>query len=95
MGKVLHQEVAIKLDLGNNFVPTLENERYKMYWDRAIITERPVQHNRPDMVVVDKSEKSCIIIDYAVPLDDNIGKAYQEKKEKYKYLADEIKGVED
>nr|CAI5865066.1 unnamed protein product [Callosobruchus analis] len=69
MGKVLHQEVAIKLDLRNIFVPyykyslspILQNEWYKMYWDTTIITDRPVQHNRPDMVVVDKSEKSCII----------------------------------
>nr|CAI5833527.1 unnamed protein product [Callosobruchus analis] len=60
-----------------------------MYWDTTIITDRQVQHNRPDMVVVDKAERSCIIIDYA----DNIRKAYQEKKEKYQYLADEIKDV--
>ena len=38
---------------------------------------------RPDLVVVDKKERSCKIIDFAVPGDDEIEKKEKDKIEKY------------
>ena len=40
-----------------------ENEDYKILWDFSIQT---------DHVVVDKKERSCKIIDFAVPVDSRI-----------------------
>jgi hypothetical protein len=36
----------------------LENERYKLYWDRTIITDRTVSNNRPDITWIDKIKKN-------------------------------------
>lgn len=66
--------------------PILENNLWKIYWDQPIITDRPVQHNRPDIIVINKEKQTCSIIDFSVPLDDNIGKASKEKFSKYQDL---------
>jgi hypothetical protein len=35
----------------------LENERYKLSWDRTIITDRTISNNRPDRNLIDKVRK--------------------------------------
>ena len=45
----------------------LENEDYKILWDFSIQTDHVKEARRPDLVVVDKKERSCKIIDFAVP----------------------------
>jgi hypothetical protein len=35
----------------------LENERYKLYWDRTIITDKTVSDNRPDITLTDEVKK--------------------------------------
>ena len=45
----------------------LENEDYKILWDFSIQTDHVIEARRPDLVVVDKKERSCKIIDFAVP----------------------------
>ena len=55
----------------------LENEDYKILWDFSIQTDHVIEARRPDLVVVDKKERSCKIIDFAVPGDSRI-----EEKEK-------------
>lgn len=99
MGKVLHLMVAQKTGLiKDNIVmykykpsPILENVQVKLYWDTTVVTDKEVLHNRPDMIIVDKEKKLCIIIDFSVPLDDNVDKVYREKINKYQLLADEIR----
>lgn len=34
-----------------------EDPRYRVYWDRIILSDRTVSHNRPDIILVDKEEK--------------------------------------
>ena len=38
-------------------------------WDLNIQTDHVIEADRPDFVVVDKKERSCKIIDFAVPRD--------------------------
>ena len=47
--------------------------------DFSIQTNHVIEARRPDLVVVDKKERSCKIIDFAVPEDSRI-----EEKEKDK-----------
>ena len=54
-----------------------ESEKVKILWDLIIQTNHQLEHNRPDLVVVDKQQAVCQIIDAAVP-----GKARVELKEK-------------
>jgi hypothetical protein len=49
-------------------------------------TYRDVTANRPDIIIKNKKEKTCILIDVGVPADRNVA----EKKLKYKSLCIEI-----
>ena len=43
-----------------------------------------IEARRPDLVVVDKKERICKIIDFAVPRDSRIEEKEKDKIEKYK-----------
>ena len=40
-------------------------------WDTPIQTDREIKANRPDIVVKDKQEKSCLLIDMSIPTEKN------------------------
>ena len=74
LGKIVHWKLARKC----NFVVVnkwyehepesdLENEDYKILWDFSIQTDHVIPAWRSDLVEVDKKERSCKIIDFAVP----------------------------
>ncbi|TWW73505.1 Kin of IRRE-like protein 1 [Takifugu flavidus] len=48
------------------------------------------RHNQPDVVVVDKHQKTVVVIDVAIPSDSNIRKKEHEKLEKYQGLKENI-----
>jgi len=50
----------------------------KRYTDRAVIT------NRPDIIIKNKKEKTCVLIDMAIPADRNVVLKDVVKKLKYK-----------
>lgn len=101
MGKVIHQLLCLQKHLLEKFTPhhlyspqpVIENEQHKIYWDLTIVTDRSVEHNRPDMVVWDKVAKTALIIDFAVPQDYNLSKTYVEKITKYEALAQQMKAM--
>lgn len=55
-----------------------------------MITDVKLQHNRPDIVLVDKKSKRVYFVDVSIPLDSNMQKAYDEKISKYAELSVEI-----
>ena len=50
-----------------------------------------VEHNRPDLVVVDKQQAVCQIIDVAAPGDAGVELKEKEKIDKYQDLAKELR----
>jgi hypothetical protein len=54
-----------------------------LYWDSSIITDRMVDFNRPDTVLIDRENKTALVIDTAVPLPHNLPKTEAEKVTKY------------
>ena len=52
-----------------------------------------IECRKPDIVVVDKVEKKCAIIDVGTPGDNRIGEKETEKIEKYQALKREIKNL--
>ena len=54
-------------------------------WDFSIQTDHVIEAQRPDLVLVDKKERTCKIIDFAVPGDSRIAKE-KDKIEKYQDL---------
>ena len=62
----------------------VRNDRVvKMLWDFNIQTDHVIQHRRPDIVVLYKTERKCHLIDIAVPGDKRIKLKEQEKIDNY------------
>jgi hypothetical protein len=57
---------------------------------QGIQTDREVLANRPDIMVRNKKDKTCLLIDVAIPSDKNVIQKEAEKKLKYKNLSIEI-----
>ena len=68
----------------------LENGGFKTLWNFSIQTDKVIEHRRPDIVFIDKIAKSCLIIDIAIPGDQNIMVKEQEKIDKYQDLRIEL-----
>ena len=99
LGKVVHWKLARKcnFEAGDKWYEhepesVLENEDYKILWDFSIQTDHVIEARRPDLVVVDKKERSCKIIDFAVPGDSRIEKE-KDKIEKYQELGRELQKI--
>ena len=67
-----------------------EGENVTILWDMQIQTDRKISANKPDIVIKDKKEKFCTIIDMAVPSERNTSVKLTEKLSKYKDLEIEI-----
>ena len=99
LGKKVHWKLARKCnfeagDKRYEHEPesVLENEDYKILWDFIIQTDHVIEARRPDLVVVDK-ERSCKIIDFAVPGDGRIEEKEKDKIEKYQDLGRELQKI--
>ena len=97
LGKIVHWKLARKCnfesgDIWYEYKPesVLENEDYKILWDFSIQTDHVREVRRPDLVVVDKKERSCKIIDFAVPRDSRIEEKVKDKIEKYQDFEREL-----
>lgn len=101
MAKIVHQTLARNCKLHHSSIPyykynptaVIENDEYRIYWDRPLITDQSVRANRPDIVLLNKRCKTAELIDVAVPLNANLQKTYAEKVNKYVDLAEEIKDM--
>jgi hypothetical protein len=54
-----------------------------LYWDRSIITERTVDFKRPNIVLIDRENKTALVIDIALLLRCNLPKTEAEEVTKY------------
>ena len=68
----------------------LENENFKLYWNRSILTDKIIAFNRPDVTFMNKKTKNTFSIDIAVPNTQNLAKTITDKQNKYQELANEI-----
>ena len=68
----------------------MESEICKILWDFPIQTDKKLEHNRPDIVVIDKTERTCLIIDPSCPFDLRVAKKEDEKLTNYNPLQYEI-----
>ena len=71
----------------------LQNEDYKILWDFSTQTDQVIEAWRSDLVVVDKKERSCRIIDFAVPGDSRIEENKKDKIEKHQDLERELQKI--
>ena len=59
-------------------------------WDKTILTDRTILANRPDLIILNKNEQNCLIVDVVIPDDVNVLKKVTEKRLKYKDLQIDI-----
>ena len=59
-------------------------------WDFNIQTDQIISARRPDLYKINKKERTCKIVDFAVPADPRIKLKENEKKDKYLDLAREF-----
>ena len=76
LGKIVHWKFARKCNFETGVKwyehepkSVLENEDYKILLDFSIYNDHVIEARRPDLVLVDKKERNCKIIDFAVPGD--------------------------
>ena len=70
--------------------PVLENKNAKILWDFGVQTDKTIKANRPDIIIHDKINKQCTLIDVSIPTDRNTSVKTFEKLSKYKELAIEV-----
>jgi len=70
--------------------PMCEEGDVTVLWNQAVHTDREVTANRQDIIIKNKKEKTCTLIDVAVPTDRSVVQKEAEKKLKYKSLCTEI-----
>ena len=46
-----------------------ESTNNKLPWDFKIQTDNEIEHNKPDIVVLGKTKRKCLVIDVACPFD--------------------------
>eukprot|EP00795_Rhopilema_esculentum_P003281 gene3280-biopygen1499 len=96
VAKALHWDVCrlYDIDCGNKWYEHQPDSgrttNVKILWDVNIQTDNVIQARRPDIVVVNKKERKCYIIDVAVPGDVRIAEKEMEKIEKYDELKREV-----
>ena len=56
------------------------------WWDTPITTATKLKHNKPDLVIWNKTEKICIIIEFSCPADINISKKIAKNTDTYGLL---------
>ena len=90
LAKIVHSKLARKcnFEAGGKWYEhepesVLENDYCNILWDFFIQTDHVIEVRRPDLVVVDKKERSCEIIDFAVPGNSRIEEKERDKIKKY------------
>uniref|UniRef100_A0A8D8ZI32 Uncharacterized protein n=1 Tax=Cacopsylla melanoneura TaxID=428564 RepID=A0A8D8ZI32_9HEMI len=66
--------------------PVINTPEVTIIWDTQVQTDRAIKANKPDIIIKDKKQKKCLLIDVAVPSDYNITQKEAEKSLKYKDL---------
>ena len=81
--------------IGTNVICPTQNlswrMTHKLLWDFEIQTDHLISARRPDLIIINKKEKICRIVDFAVPADHRVKLKESKKKDKYLDLARELK----
>jgi len=97
LAKIIHQKLAEAAELIDDKSPyykhtpanVLENENFKLYWNRSILMDKTISFNGPDIPFMNKKTKKNILIDIAVPNTHNLAEITN-KQNKYQEPANEI-----
>jgi hypothetical protein len=52
--------------------PVYEEGDVAVLWNQSVHPDREVTANRPDIIIQNKKEKTCTLIDIAIPAEKNV-----------------------
>ena len=73
-----------------NVPQVTETGTKELWWDKTVILPNKVNHNRPGLVIWKIRTKECKIIDFSVPLDQNMSMKETENVKTYIPLVCEV-----
>ena len=53
-------------------VQSSENGQFEIWWDRPIETTVKLEHNRPNLILINQEDKEWRIVEFFVPWDKNV-----------------------
>ena len=59
--------------------PVCEEGDVTVLWNQAVHTDRKVTATRPDIIIKNKKDKTCTLIDVQIPADRNVDKRKQKR----------------
>ena len=100
MGKVINWELCKKLKFDHtnkwyihNSESVPENETHKLFGDFEMQTDHLISARRPGLIIINKKERTCRIVDFAVSADHRVKSKECEKRYKYLDLTRERKNL--
>jgi hypothetical protein len=101
LDKIIHQKLPEAAELIEDKSPlykytpanVLENDNFKLYWNRSILMDKIIPFNRPDITFMNKKTNNTFLIDRAVPNTHNLAKTITNKQNKYQELVNEISAM--
>ena len=94
VAKIIYDGVIQRNEIDNRMIPLLQkytNEFVKIWWDTKIKKMPSLQHNKPDLVIWYKIDKTCFIINIAFGRDVNTTRNYNQKNDNYVLLLSGLK----
>jgi hypothetical protein len=67
-----------------------EHEDKTVLWNQRVQTDTEALANRPDIIIKNKTDKICLLIDVVIPSDRNVIQKKTDKGLKYKKPSTEI-----
>jgi hypothetical protein len=101
LAKIVHQKLAEAAELIEDRSPyykytpasVLENEKFELYWNRSVLTDKTIHFNGSDIPFMNKKAKKTLLVDTAVPNTHNLAKTTTDKQNKYQELANAMCAV--
>ena len=70
-----------------------EDRSFEIWWDRPVETTIKLDHNKPDVILINWQDREWTIVEFSTPWDKNVITKEDEKMKKYIPLAKEIRKV--
>jgi len=65
-------------------VETSHEGKVTILWNQQVRTDRTISNNKPDIIIRDNKQRTCMFTDFAIPGDRNVIKKEAGKILKYK-----------
>ena len=72
----------------------LEDDTHKLLWDVEIKTDHQISARRPELIMMNKNERTRRIVDFAVPTNHRVKLKECEKRDEYLEPARDLKKCE-